>query len=291
MMVVAVERIWLDVPFGDKDAAKAAGARWDPAARRWFAPRPGMPALARWSPLPEILPGEDRAYGTGLFVDLIPQTSWFTNVRAAVHRADWDRLRLMVYRRAGFRCEACSAAEDWARGVRLEAHERFAYDITTGVQHLVRLICLCHWCHAATHMGMAGVRGVQDEAITHLMTVTGMSEAQAEEHIDEAFTRWERRSEIPWRVDLSLITSARIRLSQPTPAVPRLPGTEGRGTDGADETRPDLDILVVTTVAMVAPDGQQSVPGPATRALAATYERYAGELAAIEAIRGRQRSA
>ena len=96
----------------------------------------------------------------------------------------------MVYRRAGHRCEACGAAEDRARGLQMEAHERFTYDARAGIQRLVRLICLCHWCHTATHMGMAGVRGVQDEAMAHLMTVTGMSEAQAEEHIDEAFARW-----------------------------------------------------------------------------------------------------
>ena len=41
---------WLDVPFGEKDEAKAAGARWDPRARRWYAPQPGMPELARWLP-------------------------------------------------------------------------------------------------------------------------------------------------------------------------------------------------------------------------------------------------
>jgi hypothetical protein len=44
--MVAMERSWLDVPFGDKDEAKAAGARWDPQARRWYAPQPGMDCLA-----------------------------------------------------------------------------------------------------------------------------------------------------------------------------------------------------------------------------------------------------
>jgi hypothetical protein len=37
--------------------------------------------------------------------------------------------------------------------------------------------------------------------------------------------------------------------------------------------------------------GLRPEPGAAARALAASYERYAGELAAIEAIRSRQRSA
>lgn len=36
-------RVWLAVPYAEKDAAKAAGARWDPQARRWYAPRPDLP--------------------------------------------------------------------------------------------------------------------------------------------------------------------------------------------------------------------------------------------------------
>ncbi|MGH3569617.1 MAG: DUF5710 domain-containing protein [Pseudonocardia sp.] len=32
----AVQRLYLDVPFAEKDDAKALGARWDPAEKRWF---------------------------------------------------------------------------------------------------------------------------------------------------------------------------------------------------------------------------------------------------------------
>jgi hypothetical protein len=70
-------RLWLDVPFAEKDAAKAAGAYWDPAARRWYAPRPKMTGLERWVALPDVpnpLPGEDRSFGSGLFVDLVPSS-------------------------------------------------------------------------------------------------------------------------------------------------------------------------------------------------------------------------
>jgi hypothetical protein len=48
--VAREQQPWLDVPFGDKDEAKAAGARWDWRAKRWYAPQPGMPELARWLP-------------------------------------------------------------------------------------------------------------------------------------------------------------------------------------------------------------------------------------------------
>ncbi|WP_433786646.1 DUF5710 domain-containing protein [Actinomycetospora sp. CA-101289] len=55
---------WLDVPFGEKDEAKAAGARWDWRAKRWYAPQPGMPELARWLPGPSTPAEGIRADGT-----------------------------------------------------------------------------------------------------------------------------------------------------------------------------------------------------------------------------------
>ena len=42
--------IYLDVPFERKDEARAYGARWDPAEKKWYAPADVDPAplLARW---------------------------------------------------------------------------------------------------------------------------------------------------------------------------------------------------------------------------------------------------
>jgi len=106
------ERAYVDVPFAEKDEAKRLGARWDMAERRWYAPPGREPGLSRWAPaapLPAVLPGEDRTFGSGLFVDLIPASCWFTNVRSCVSARDWDRLRTLVYGRVGNRCEACGA--------------------------------------------------------------------------------------------------------------------------------------------------------------------------------------
>src|SRR5699024_3798561 len=88
----APQHVWLDVPFAEKDEAKALGARWDRRERRWYAPREGMSELSRWEPLPPLadpLPGEDRSFGTGLYVDLVPSSCWFTNVRYCVSAKDW----------------------------------------------------------------------------------------------------------------------------------------------------------------------------------------------------------
>lgn len=44
-------KIYLNVPFTEKEAAKLLGARWDPAAKQWFLPDGYDPApLAKWLP-------------------------------------------------------------------------------------------------------------------------------------------------------------------------------------------------------------------------------------------------
>lgn len=211
-------RVWLDVPFAEKDRAKALGARWDPAERSWYAPRAGMAGFGHWERLPEVLPGEDRTFGgKGLFVDLIPSSSWFTNVRFAVDPRGWERLRQMVYRRAGYRCEACTCRRDTAAGLYMEAHERFSYDLATGVQKLRRLVCLCTACHGTTHFGLAQITGEEEAAMGHLQFVTGMSFRQACQHVAEAFDLWDVRSGVQWQLDLSVVSAAGITLAEGGP--------------------------------------------------------------------------
>lgn len=210
------ERLWLDVPYAERDAAKAAGARWDPDVRRWYAPQVALlPKLARWeSPIPELLPGEDRSFGQGLFVDLVPSTCWFTNVRSCVDEGQWDALRSMVYRRAGDRCEACGALRGHDRQ-RLEAHERWEYDETTYTQTLRRLIALCWSCHRATHFGFAEVTGTSAEAKAHLRAVNDWSSGEVDVHIDRAFALWDQRSKHEWRLDVGILTNAGIKVVEP----------------------------------------------------------------------------
>ncbi|MGA5824162.1 DUF5710 domain-containing protein [Kitasatospora sp. NPDC094028] len=218
---MAVERIWLDVPFAEKDEAKAAGARWDQLFRRWYAPRPGMTGLERWVPvseIPSLLPGEDRSLGSSLFVDLVPDSCWFTNVRSCVSSKDWDRLRRVICMRAGKRCEACNAGEDRETERWLEVHERWTYDESHQVQTLKRLICLCSDCHTVTHFGFAQVRGLDVQARAHLIKVTGMTPVEADQHIRRAFNVWRARSRLTWTLDLSMLTNVGITVAPPPDA-------------------------------------------------------------------------
>lgn len=153
-----------------------------------------------------LFPNEDRTFGgNALYVDLIPRSCWFTNVRSCVRAEDWDTIRRVVYGRCGHRCEVCGVTG------RVAAHERWAYDETRAVQILRRLICLCGDCHLATHMGLAQLRGLGDVAAVHLQRVNTWTAEQTENHIVWAFALWRSRNAIDWTLDLSMLTDAGIR--------------------------------------------------------------------------------
>jgi hypothetical protein len=177
-----------------------------------------MTELQPWvgrAPLPDVLDGEDRSFGGGLFVDLIPDSCWFTNVRSCVSQRDWDRLRRMVYRRAKDRCEACGAGRDPDVSKWLEAHERWEYHDVTQTQRLKRIVCLCSFCHEVTHFGLACVRERDELALRHLMYVNRWSGRRAKRHIDDAFKVWEERCKRDWTLDLGLLHDAGIAVAEP----------------------------------------------------------------------------
>jgi len=190
-----------------------------------------MPGLERWAArpgLPALLPGEDRAFGSGLFVDLVPASCWFTNARTCISERDWERVRRLVTTRAGRRCEACHRGEDRDQGRWLEAHERWQFDTAGRRQILRRLVCLCTDCHSATHFGLAQLRGEDGQAVAHLRAVTGMSRHGAEQHVSAAFAVWEQRSGITWDLDLSMLTAAGIALARPVTTAGERPQAAAR---------------------------------------------------------------
>jgi hypothetical protein len=171
--------------------------------------------------MPELLPGEDRGFGSGLFVDLVPSNCWFSNARSCIDARDWERVRRMVLGRADQRCEACGQTEDRAISRWLEVHERWTYDERKKVQSLRRLICLCSDCHGATHFGLAQVKGTDAAARAHLATVTGLDTRALDTHLRDAFALWSARNRTSWSLDLDILTAGGIRLAPPPAAKDR----------------------------------------------------------------------
>ena len=208
--------LYLTVPFAEKDEAFRLGALYDPQAKLWYAASSSeLAALGKWYKTPLVeFPGENRAYGgSRLYVDLVPKSCWFVNVRSAVAPSEWGRVRRLVYARAEYRCECCGVERQCGDApVSIEAHERWSYCASQKRQRLERLIALCSHCHSATHYGLASIRGRGAEAVRQLERVNGWSEREAVEHIAEAFAVWKERNHSSWILDINIITQAGVEL-------------------------------------------------------------------------------
>jgi hypothetical protein len=135
-----------------------------------------------------------------LEIELIPSSSFFSNVRSEVTQEKWDELRKDCYKKAFYKCEICGGkGNKWP----VECHEVWEYKWP--VQKLIRLIALCPDCHMVKHFGLATLKGNRKRALNHLMKVNQWSENQAEKHITKAFKEWEKRSQKEWALDLSAI--------------------------------------------------------------------------------------
>src|SRR5262249_8401186 len=77
------------------------------------------------------------------------------------------------------------------------------------------IVCLCSFCHEATHFGLATVRERDELALRHLMYVNGWSGRRARRHVSDAFATWEARSRHDWTLDLRMLLNADITVLQP----------------------------------------------------------------------------
>ena len=206
-----INKFYLGVPFARKDEAKSMGARWDATKKSWYVNEDSENCEKLMQLFPEFktveLKGENRNFGGNeLYVDLVPSSCWFKNVRTCVEDAEWEKLRKTIYERVNNVCECCGAKGS------LEAHERWSYDDKNRIQKLERLIALCKNCHLSTHMGYAQTQGLDKQAKQHMQKVTGMSDIELQKHIKEAFVIWKERSENEYSLDISLIENADIKL-------------------------------------------------------------------------------
>lgn len=137
-----------------------------------------------------------------LTIDLIPRTSFFTNLRILLTQKEWDIIRKQVYKNANYKCEICGGK---GRTHPVECHEQWEYDSETKTQKLIGLIALCPPCHSVTHIGLAEVKGNLETAIRHLAKVNSITIKDAYSLRENAFKQWNERNKIKWTLDTSLL--------------------------------------------------------------------------------------
>lgn len=192
--------LFLNVPYAQKDEAKALGARWNANEKKWYVPNSvDTTPFLRWAEVIQQAEKPSPITKKGaLFVDLVPNSVWFSNLRSELTKEEWELVQKATFKAANYLCEICGS-----RGPQhpVECHERWHYDSQTRVQTLVRTIALCPACHRTTHYGFARVKGLEQEAKRHLMQVNEWDDAKANQHIQQADDEWIRRSEIKWKLD------------------------------------------------------------------------------------------
>ena len=142
-----------------------------------------------------------------LAIDLVPQTSWYSNLRSMMSRQDWDKVRKNTYAAYGHKCGVCGSSE-----MQLHCHEIWEYDDKKRTQTLKGFIALCVMCHHVKHIGLAGILAKRGEldlnaVVEQFMKVNDCNEETFNNHYDEAFEVWTKRSSHKWKIDLGQYAS------------------------------------------------------------------------------------
>jgi hypothetical protein len=139
-----------------------------------------------------------------LDLELIPSTSWFSNVRSAVSRKEWDKIRKQVYDQAYHVCQICG---DVGPNHPVECHEIWEFDDKKLTQTLTGMIALCPNCHLVKHIGFATVSGKRCVAMNHFIAINKLKRKDAEKIVQKAFELWAERSQKRYKIDISLLES------------------------------------------------------------------------------------
>ncbi len=141
--------------------------------------------------------------------ELVPATSWGSNLHNLLSKQDWHKLRIVTLANASHRCEVCGSADN------LECHELWTYHdpimslqgaTNIGVQELRGLMALCPACHESHHLGFAKQQGKLTKALEHLALINQWKTDQLDKYYKYVSTAWLRRSQFMWVLDLSSLT-------------------------------------------------------------------------------------
>jgi hypothetical protein len=141
-----------------------------------------------------------------LFIEPIPKTCHFSNIRSTVKTKEWDKIRFLSYDKAGHKCEICNKTgikQGFAHDV--ECHEIWEYDDVNHIQKLIGLVSLCVLCHKVKHFGMAKKMGYEQICLEHIAKVNKWSKEEINLHMIEVNEINNERSKFEWTLDLTLL--------------------------------------------------------------------------------------
>jgi len=137
-----------------------------------------------------------------LTVELVPKTSWYSNVRSEVSSSTWNKIKKITAKEANYCCEICGSRGDrWP----VECHEVWEYDDRNQIQKLIGFQALCPSCHRVKHIGLAFARGNAAEVLKHLANINGWTKSETQDYLQGVVDTWNSRSSHNWELDLTLL--------------------------------------------------------------------------------------
>jgi hypothetical protein len=139
-----------------------------------------------------------------LTIELVPSTSWYSNVRALVSRRDWDIIRLATYAAYNNICATTNCGDNTGH---LNCHEIWEYDDAAHMQTLRGFVALCSLCHHVKHLGYAETLADEGKlsmvsVMEHFMKVNKCDIKEYDRARTAAFKQWRERSKHEWTVVL-----------------------------------------------------------------------------------------
>lgn len=198
--------IYLNIHYSDRKKAKELGALWCSKNKKWYCDDDNIEILEHFNEYKEIeIIGEDRTFGSNeLYIDFIPKTTYYKNVRSIFTKEDWNIIRHHIYKRVNYKCECCGCYKNKY----LEAHERWSYNEETKIQKLERIIALCKLCHKSVHYKYS------IKINEHLKKIKNINDEELKKHIKEAKELRNKRNNIEWILDLSIITNSGFEIKK-----------------------------------------------------------------------------
>lgn len=133
--------------------------------------------------------------------ELVPDGCWYSNLRSILPPEMWSIVRKEAIARAGGKCAVCHTPTNY-----FEAHEVWSYDVKTKTQKLEDVIAICRDCHAVKHIGRTQLKGDEDRAIKHFLTVNGCLYADYRKALGKANERHRELNKVDeWKLDLSYL--------------------------------------------------------------------------------------
>ena len=133
--------------------------------------------------------------------ELVPDSCQGDALRHRISKEAWDFLRRDAYKRADGKCMICGKQH-----CRLEAHEKWEYDIDKKVQKLVDIIAVCKDCHSVIHIGRTQLVGDEERAEKHFMKVNNCTYSEYRQALGKANEKHRQLNLIEeWLLDLTFL--------------------------------------------------------------------------------------